>query len=65
MNKMNIAMIVYLMVLFVVLTPGQFLTLPSATSPKLHVAVVHAAVFGLIWHFTHKTVEKSSEQLDL
>jgi hypothetical protein len=54
---MNVALLVYLIVLFVVLTPGQFLTLPSKESPKLTVTVVHAIIFALVWNFTHVFVE--------
>ena len=62
---MNLTMVVYLMVLFVVLTPGQFLTIPSPTSSKLTVTLAHALVFGLVWQFTHKMVEKSTTQINL
>jgi hypothetical protein len=54
---MNVALLVYLIVLFVVLTPGQFITLPSATSSKLTVNAVHAVIFALIWNFTHAMIE--------
>jgi ABC-type uncharacterized transport system permease subunit len=53
---MNVAMLIYLIVLFVVLTPGQFLTLPSADSSKLIINVVHAVVFAAVYHFTHNMV---------
>jgi hypothetical protein len=62
---MNITMLVFLMVLFVVLTPGQLLTLPSETAPKLNIALTHAVVFGLVWHLTHKMVEESNFQINL
>lgn len=42
--------------LFVVLTPGVVLTLPSKASSKLVVAVVHGVVFALLYHFTHAAV---------
>lgn len=54
---MNVAQLVYLIVLFVVLTPGQFITLPSPSSPKLTVNAVHAVIFALVWNFTHEMVE--------
>lgn len=65
MGDTNITMLVYLMVLFYVLTPGQVLTLPSAYSPKMNIAIVHAIVFALVWHFTNKMVESSPYQLKL
>jgi hypothetical protein len=58
-------MLVFLMVLFVVLTPGQFLTLPSVTAPKMNVTLTHAVVFGLVWHLTHKMVEQSNVQINI
>ena len=42
--------------LFVVLTPGVVLTLPSKSSSLLVVAVVHGLIFALVYHFTHKAV---------
>jgi hypothetical protein len=56
---MNVAMLLYVIVLFVVLTPGQFLTLPSASSPKLTVTIVHALAFAAIFHFTHNMAMKA------
>ena len=43
------------MTLFFVLTPGVLLTLPRKGSVYL-VALVHAAVFGLVYKLTHKMV---------
>ena len=62
---MNVTMLVYLMVLFVVLTPGQFLTLPSVTAPRMNVTITHAVLFALVWHLTHKMVESSNTQINL
>ena len=42
--------------LFVVLTPGVVLTLPSKASSKLVIAAVHGLVFALVYHFTHTAV---------
>jgi hypothetical protein len=53
------------MVLFVVLTPGQFLTLPSVTAPRMNVTITHAVLFALVWHLTHKMVESSNTQINL
>jgi len=44
--------------LFVVLTPGVVLTLPSKASSKLVIAIVHGLVFALVYHFTHKAVRE-------
>jgi len=53
---MKFLSIIYIVALFFVLTPGIFLSLPSGGS-KTAVALTHALVFGLVWHFTHKKVE--------
>jgi len=42
--------------LFVVLTPGVLLTLPSKASGKIVIALVHGLIFALVYHFTHKAV---------
>jgi hypothetical protein len=52
---MRLTSTLYLMVLFFVLTPGVLLTLPSKGSVYL-VALVHAAVFGIVYKLTHKAV---------
>ena len=41
--------------LFFVLTPGVLLSLPKGGS-KFVVAATHAAVFGLVFHFTHNAL---------
>lgn len=48
-------MLLYITALFVALTPGILLTLPSKGS-KLMVAIVHAMVFTLILCLTYKQV---------
>jgi uncharacterized membrane-anchored protein len=55
----NITMLIYVAVLFVLLTPGILLRLPPKGSP-LVVAIVHAVVFALIFHLTHKMVWRMS-----
>jgi hypothetical protein len=45
--------------LFVLLTPGVLLTLPSGRSALLTVALVHGIVFGLVYHVSHKMLWKS------
>lgn len=52
---MSIALFVYAFLLFFVLTPGILLSLPPKGS-KIVVALTHAFVFALVWHFTHKIV---------
>jgi len=52
----NIYMTLYIILLFFILAPGQFLTLPSVTSQKYIINIVHAIIFGLVYHFTHKMV---------
>lgn len=48
---------VYVALLFFVLVPGVLLSLPPGGS-KLVVAAVHAVVFGLVYHFTHRMVAR-------
>jgi hypothetical protein len=52
----KIMMLLYIVVLFVVLTPGILLTLPPKGS-KLVVAIVHAIIFAIILHFTYKQIK--------
>jgi hypothetical protein len=54
---MNLLMILYIVALFFVLTPGILLTLPKGGS-KCTVAFVHAIVFAVIFHLTAKTVSQ-------
>ena len=59
---MSIALFVYAFLLFFVLTPGILLSLPPKGS-KIVVALTHAFVFALVWHFTHKIVWRSTQGL--
>ena len=52
---MNWVMTLYTALLFLILTPGILLRLPPGGS-KLTVAITHAIVFALAYHFTHKAV---------
>jgi len=52
---MDLFHLIYLALLFFVLTPGVLLSLPPKAS-KLTVAAVHALVFAIVYHFTHATV---------
>ena len=51
----NVWMMLYVAILFFAVTPGVLLSIPSGCS-KITVAAVHAVVFALIFHFTHKLV---------
>ncbi len=55
--------LVYLAVLFVVLTPGILLTLPKGGS-KLVVATTHAVIFVTIWYFTRPFILETFEDED-
>ena len=56
---MNIFVTLYSAILFFVLTPAVFLRLPPNGS-KYTVAAVHAIVFAVVFHFTHKIVWRMS-----
>jgi len=51
-------MALYVAILFYVLTPGVLLSLPAGGS-KTTVALTHAVVFAVVYHFTHKLVWKT------
>jgi hypothetical protein len=57
---MNLFMTLYIIVLFIALTPGVLLRLP-AKGPLLTVAIVHGIVFALVYYFTHRIVYQISE----
>lgn len=52
-------MVVYFFVLFLVLIPGQVVTLPSESTPKLYVNMLHALVFAVAVHLTHRVAWKA------
>lgn len=54
---MSVFNTLYIALLFFALTPGILLSLPQGGS-KLTVAAVHAVVFALVYHFTHKLVNR-------
>jgi len=58
----NTSMLLYIAVLFFVLTPGILLSLPPGGS-KFTVAAVHGVVFALVFHFTHKIVWNSTKNV--
>jgi hypothetical protein len=53
--RMNVHMMLYVAILFFVLSPGVLLSLPKGGS-VMQKAAVHAVVFAAVWHFTHKMV---------
>lgn len=52
---MSLVVSLYAALLFFVLVPGILLSLPRGGG-KYTVAAVHALVFAIIFHFTHKMV---------
>jgi hypothetical protein len=61
---MNWAVTFYAAILFFVLTPAVLVRLPPKGG-KFTVAAVHAVVFALVFHFTHKLVWQLSMGLGL
>ena len=55
-------MLLYIVSLFFVLTPGILVTLPAGGS-KTTVAIVHALLFALIFWLTHKFVWKATKKV--
>ena len=60
---MSLLVSLYAAILFFALVPGVLLSIPRKGS-KLVVAAVHALVFGLIYHFTHKLVWRLGVSLE-
>ena len=60
---MSLLVSLYAAILFFVLVPGVLLSIPRRGS-KLVVAAVHALVFGIIYHFTHKLVWRLGVSLE-
>jgi hypothetical protein len=60
---MNLVVAVYMVLLFFVLTPGIFLSLPSGSSKKI-VALTHGVVFTLVWWLTHRYVWQFSLKME-
>ena len=59
---MNVWMTLYITILFLLLTPGVLIRL-SPGSSKMTVALTHAVVFGLVYHFTFKIVKNMIKKL--
>ena len=53
----------FVVLLFFVLTPGVFVSLPPKGS-KMVVAATHAVIFAVVFHFTHKMVWRLSKQYE-
>jgi len=60
---MSLLVSLYAALLFFLLTPAILLRLPPNVS-KFTVAAVHALVFALIFHFTHKLVWRLGARLE-
>ena len=60
---MSLLVSLYAAVLFFLLTPAILVRLPPSGS-KFTVAAVHALVFALIFHFTHKIVWRLGARLE-
>jgi hypothetical protein len=60
---MSVLVSLYAAVLFFLLTPAILLRLPP-TGSKFTVAAVHALVFAIIFHFTHKLVWRLGARLE-
>jgi hypothetical protein len=60
---MSLLVSLYVAILFFALVPGVLLSIPRKGS-KLVIAAVHALVFGLIYHFTHKLVWRAGVSLE-
>jgi hypothetical protein len=56
----NLYMAVYVVLLFVALTPGILLSLPPKGS-KMVVAITHAVVFAVVYSMTQKAVLRMSQ----
>lgn len=59
---MNLYVALYVALLFFVLTPGILVSLPPGGS-KMTVALVHALVFVVVYHFTYKRVWSATKNM--
>jgi len=53
---MNFIVALYTSILFFILSPGILLCLPSRSASKYTIAMVHAAIFGLLIYFSQNIV---------
>jgi hypothetical protein len=51
---MNWILTVFVIILFVILSPGVILTLPSKSSKPMIAALVHGILFSIIFQLTSK-----------
>jgi len=58
---MNFVVTVYSAFLFFLLTPGILVNLPGKKYGKIGVALTHAVIFAIVFHFTHMFVLSLSE----
>ena len=57
---MSPVVIIYMVVLFMALTPGVLVNLPPRCS-KYVVLATHAVIFTAVWQLTHKTIGRLTE----
>jgi hypothetical protein len=60
---MSLIVSLYAAILFFILTPGVLLRIPKNGS-KFTIAAVHALVFALLFHFTHKIVWRLGAKME-
>ena len=60
---MSLLVSLYAAILFFALVPGILLSLPK-NGTKFQVAALHALVFALVFHFTHKLVWRFGVSLE-
>jgi hypothetical protein len=58
---MNVYMSLYLAILFIAFVPGVLVSLPPKGG-KYMVLAVHALLFVVVWHLTHKAVWKLTSE---
>ena len=58
---LNLLVVLYVVMLFILFVPGVMMTLPSNKSR--HVLLVHALLFALIWTLTHHYVWEETKDL--
>lgn len=59
----HLGMFLFSVALFVILTPDILVSLPLKGN-KYIVALVHAIIFAVVWHLTHKAVWHLTEGFD-
>ena len=61
---MNCLVSLFTALLFFILVPGVLVSLPPKGSKTL-VALTHAVIFAVVYHFTHKAVLKASYSMNM